>query len=120
MEQPSLESNETLGLTPEQLPRHSAIIMDGNGRWARARDLPRIRGHEEGATMVRRIVTRCAQLGIHALTLYSFSTENWKRPKDEVDFLMGLYVRYFIAERETIMKHNVPCHPVRSRHGLPS
>ncbi len=69
--------------------------------------------------MVRRIVTRCAQLGIHALTLYSFSTENWKRPADEVEFLMGLYVRYLIAERDTIMDNDVRFRHVGRRDGLP-
>ena len=80
-EQPSnLES--ALGLRREQLPRHIAIIMDGNGRWAAERDLPRIEGHATGAKVVREIVTECARLGLEALTLYSFSSENWSRPKD--------------------------------------
>ncbi len=93
--------------------------MDGNGRWAKARDLPRIKGHEQGAKTVRSMVTHCARLGIEALTLYSFSTENWKRPKVEVDFLMGLYVQYLIAERETIMDNDVQFLHVGRREGLP-
>jgi undecaprenyl diphosphate synthase len=94
--------------------------MDGNGRWARAQGLPRIRGHEQGAKSVRTIVTHCARLSIEALTLYSFSTENWKRPRDEVDFLMDLYVRYLIAERDTIMDNDVRFLHVGRREGLPA
>ena len=109
-----------LGLPREKFPRHIAIIMDGNGRWAKRQGLPRIRGHEQGAKSVRAIVTHCARLGIEALTLFSFSTENWKRPRDEVDFLMDLYVRYLIAERDTIMGNNVRFLHVGRRQGLPA
>ena len=100
-------------------PRHIAIIMDGNGRWARRQGLPRIRGHEAGAQTVRDIVTHCARRKIEALTLFSFSTENWKRPPEEVEFLMGLYVQYLIAERDTIMDNNVRFLHVGRRSGLP-
>lgn len=119
MPEPSLDTCEIPGLSPEQYPRHIAIIMDGNGRWAKARNLPRIKGHEKGAKSVRTIITHCAKLGIEALTLYSFSTENWKRPKDEVDFLMDLYVQYLIAERDTIMDNNVKFLHIGQREGLP-
>ena len=119
MSEPPLDPNDALGLTPDQLPRHVAIIMDGNGRWAKRRNWPRIRGHEVGATNVRKIVTHCARLGLEALTLYSFSTENWKRPQDEVDFLMDLYVKHLIAERDTIMNNNVRFIHVGRREGLP-
>lgn len=119
MNEPFLDPHEVLGLNRDQLPRHIAIIMDGNGRWARQRGWPRIRGHEEGAKTVRAIVTQCARLGIQVLTLYSFSTENWKRPRDEVDFLMGLYVKYLIAERDTIMNNDVRFRHVGRRAGLP-
>ncbi len=119
MTEPPLDPREVLGLTREELPRHIAIIMDGNGRWAKQRGLPRIRGHEQGAKIVRTIVTRCARLGIDVLTLYSFSTENWKRPRDEVDFLMDLYVKYLIAERATIMGNHVRFLHVGRREGLP-
>lgn len=115
-----LDPNDTLGLTPSQLPRHIAIIMDGNGRWAENQGIERIRGHERGARRVREIVTHCARLGIEALTLYSFSLENWKRPRAEVDFLMALYVDYLIAERETIMGNNVRFRHVGQRDGLPA
>src|SRR6201984_3512317 len=87
--------------TPRSLPRHIAIIMDGNGRWAQARGLPRIAGHRRGAEAVRRPVTAASDLGIRYLTLFGFSSENWKRPLDEVDDLMGLlrhYLRGEIAE----------------------
>ncbi len=120
MSEPPLDPQSHLGLPREKLPRHIAIIMDGNGRWARQRDLPRILGHEQGAKAVRAIVTHCARLGLEALTLYSFSTENWKRPKEEVDFLMGLYVKYLIAERDTIMSNNVRFLHIGRREGLPA
>ncbi len=119
MTEPLLDSREAIGVEPDRLPRHIAVIMDGNGRWAKLRGLPRIRGHERGARRVRDIVIHCARLGIDALTLYCFSTENWKRPQDEVDFLMELYVKYLIAERDTIMNNNVRFRHVGRREGLP-
>ncbi len=119
MPKPTLDPVEELGVTHERLPQHIAIIMDGNGRWAKAQDLPRIKGHERGAKTVRTMVTHCARLGIEALTLYSFSTENWKRPREEVEFLMELYVQYLIAERDTIMDNNVRFIHIGRREGLP-
>lgn len=94
-------------LDPTKLPRHIAVIMDGNGRWARDRGLERIEGHVRGADTVRRVVAECCRLGIGQLTLYSFSSENWKRPRQEVDFLMGLLKHYLVAERGEIMKQNI-------------
>jgi undecaprenyl diphosphate synthase len=91
----------------ERLPRHIAVIMDGNGRWARERGLERVEGHVRGAETVRRIVEECCRLGIGQLTLYSFSSENWKRPKNEVDFLMSLLKQYLIEERPEIMRQNI-------------
>src|SRR5256714_5488113 len=96
----------------ERIPRHIAVIMDGNGRWAVRRGLERIRGHQEGAKTVRRIVTDCARLrkergGPDFLTLYSFSLENWKRPATEVTFLMQMYIDYLRAERGTMMDNNI-------------
>jgi len=88
-------------VSPRTFPRHIAIIMDGNGRWAQARGLPRIAGHRRGAEAVRRTVEAAGELGIPYLTLFGFSSENWKRPHDEVDDLMGLlrhYLRGEIAE----------------------
>lgn len=117
--QPPLDPQAVLGLTPDQLPRHVAIIMDGNGRWAKQRGLPRVQGHEEGARIVREIVTESARLGIGCLTLYSFSLENWKRPLDEVAHLMDLYYRYLISERDTIMENDVRFRQIGRREGLP-
>ena len=96
-----------LGIEPQQIPRHIAIIMDGNGRWATKRDLPRFEGHRQGGKTVERIVQYCLELGVECLTLYSFSLQNWKRPKEEVDFLMYLYSEYLVKIRPTLMKNNV-------------
>jgi len=92
------------GLT---LPRHIAIIMDGNGRWARERGFPRIRGHEEGAESVRTVLRTCGEWGVQYLTLYAFSTENWKRPKSEVAALMKLLERFLRKEAPELMEQNV-------------
>jgi len=98
---------ERLGLAVEKLPRNIAIIMDGNGRWAEKRGLPRVAGHREGGKTVERIARHCVDVGIESLTLYSFSMENWKRPKNEVESLMYLYSRYLEAIRPTLMDNNV-------------
>jgi len=119
MPEPPLDPRVELGLERHQLPRHIAVIMDGNGRWARRRGLPRIRGHVEGAANVRQIITHCARLGIEALTLYSFSSENWKRPRDEVDALMQLYAEYLVKERREIMENDVRLIQIGRREGLP-
>ncbi|NLE61658.1 MAG: isoprenyl transferase [Planctomycetes bacterium] len=120
MPEPPLDPRLELGLDRRQLPRHIAIIMDGNGRWANQRNLPRIRGHIEGAANVREIITYCARLQIEALTLYSFSAENWKRPRDEVNALMELYADYLVKERPTIMDNNVRLIQIGRREGLPA
>jgi len=104
---PPLDPRETLGLPPEALPRHVAIIMDGNGRWARRHNLPRLEGHRQGAAAVRGIVEACARLGIECLTLYSFSLENWKRPPDEVAGLMALYAEHLAARRPELMENDI-------------
>lgn len=96
-----------LGLTPEQIPRHIAIIMDGNGRWAQKKTLPRMAGHHRGAKTVKKIAQCCVDFGIESLTLYSFSIDNWKRPKAEVNSLMHLYARYLAEIRPKLMKNNV-------------
>ena len=101
------ETAKRLGLRPEQIPRHIAVIMDGNGRWAQEKGLPRVQGHREGAKTVEKIAQHCVDLGVESLTLYSFSIENWKRPKVEVDSLMYLYAQYLIGIRPTLMKNNV-------------
>jgi undecaprenyl diphosphate synthase len=88
-------------------PEHIAIIMDGNGRWAKERGLNRTAGHEEGAKVVREITTHCSNIGVKYLTLYAFSTENWARPKLEVEFLMKLLERYFKSEVSVYLQNNV-------------
>ncbi len=114
-----LDPQVELGVPRERMPRHVAIIMDGNGRWARERGWQRIKGHEAGAENVREIVTHAARLGIECLTLYSFSTENWNRPLDEISRLMKLYVEYLIKERQEIMDNDVRLVQVGRRAGLP-
>ncbi len=89
------------------LPRHIAIIMDGNGRWARRRRLRRVLGHRAGIRSVREVVTECARLGVESLTLYAFSVENWRRPKAEVAYLMGLLRRFLVGEREEIARNRI-------------
>jgi len=107
-------------LDPARLPKHIAIIMDGNGRWARRRHLPRIAGHRAGVTAVRSTVETAARIGIPALTLYAFSEENWKkRPKSEVDFLMGLLCRYLKAEVPTLNKNNIRLEYIGRQQELP-
>jgi undecaprenyl diphosphate synthase len=100
-------SAKRLGIGPEQIPRHVAIIMDGNGRWATKRGLPRFEGHREGGKTVEKIVKHSLELGIEVLTLYSFSMQNWKRPREEVDFLMHLYADYLTNIRPMLMDNNV-------------
>jgi len=108
-----------LDLKPEQLPKHIAIIMDGNGRWAVNRKLPRIEGHRQGAKTVKKIVYECFKLGIDCLTLYSFSMENWKRPREEVEFLMHLCVEYLSQELPEMMDKNVRLKHLGRKDRLP-
>ena len=89
------------------LARHVAIIMDGNGRWAKQRHLPRVVGHQRGVEAVRELVRAAREMGLEALTLYAFSTENWRRPEDEVSALMGLLRRYIIADLDEFVANNV-------------
>lgn len=107
------------GVPPERVPRHIGIIMDGNGRWAEARGFPRIFGHRAGAKAVRDVIEMAGQLGIEALTLYAFSSENWRRPSEEISFLMGMYVEYMAAERDKLVKHNLRFRQIGRRDGLP-
>ena len=99
--------NSILNPNLPNLPKHIAIIMDGNGRWAKERDLKRTEGHEEGAKVVRNITIHCAKIGIKYLTLYAFSTENWTRPKLEVEFLMKLLEKYLKNELNTFLQNNI-------------
>jgi undecaprenyl diphosphate synthase len=91
----------------EKLPHHIAIIMDGNGRWARKKMLNRISGHMKGVDAVQEVVKTCRELGIRILTLYAFSVENWRRPKEEVAALMGLLKEYLLKETEEMVKNNI-------------
>jgi undecaprenyl diphosphate synthase len=107
------------GLDPQRLPAHVAIIMDGNGRWARQRNLPRVQGHAQGVHSVRATVEECCRLGVGQLTLYCLSSENWKRPQNELDFLMALLEQYLIEERAEILEQNIRFSVIGRRSELP-
>jgi undecaprenyl diphosphate synthase len=114
------ETDVYLRLDPARLPQHIAIIMDGNGRWARRRHMPRVAGHRAGVESVRATVETAAHIGIPALTLYAFSEENWKkRPKSEVDFLMRLLCRFLRAEVKTMAENNIRLRFIGRQHELP-
>jgi undecaprenyl diphosphate synthase len=115
----TLQRLAEVGLDPERLPDHVAVIMDGNGRWARQRGLPRVEGHARGVTSVRATVEECCRLGIGHLTLYCLSSENWKRPQAELDFLMALLEQYLIQERAEIMDQNIRFRVIGRRSDLP-
>ena len=114
----TLERLAAAGLDPAKLPRHIAVIMDGNGRWAQQRGLPRIEGHRRGVQSVRATIEECCRLGIGQLTLYCLSVENWKRPQAELDFLMALLHQYLLAERAEIMEQNIRFTTIGRRDGL--
>lgn len=105
---------------PMHLPRHIAIIMDGNGRWAKERGLPRIKGHEQGAESVRAVTEACVEIGIEYLTVYAFSTENWRRPEAEVQALWLLLEHFIAQELPTLMKNNVRLQAIGRLHELPA
>jgi len=114
------ESEVYRHLDPARLPQHIAIIMDGNGRWAKRRHMPRVAGHRAGVEAVRSTVQTAARIGIRAITLYAFSEENWKkRPKSEVDFLMRLLSRYLKAEVPTLNKNNIRMEYIGRQQQLP-
>lgn len=102
----------------ENLPQHIGVIMDGNGRWAKKRGLPRSAGHSAGADTLKKIVTECNKMGIKYITVYAFSTENWKRPKDEVDYLMNLLMDYLVNAKTTLAGENVVIKAIGSRKEL--
>lgn len=106
-------------LARERLPRHVAVIMDGNGRWAKQRGLPRIMGHRRGVDALKDILRCCKDWGIQALTAYAFSTENWGRPIEEVDFLMTLFERVLRQELQEMMEENVQIRFVGNLNALP-
>jgi undecaprenyl diphosphate synthase len=112
-------SVELAEVPPDKRPRHIAIIMDGNGRWAQRRGLPRIEGHRRGVASVRCATEECARLGIEQLTLYCLSSENWKRPQHELDLLMHLLEQYLIEERNTLVNENIRLSVIGRREGLP-
>ena len=106
-------------IDPQRLPRHIAIIMDGNGRWAKEKGRFRVFGHENGVKAVREVSEGCAELGIECLTLYAFSTENWNRPKIEVNALMTLLVKTIKGETKTLMKNGIKLDAIGDRSSLP-
>lgn len=114
----SLQPTDSVAL--ENVPEHVAIIMDGNGRWAKDRGLPRMAGHHSGMKAVKRITIAADRLGVKYLTLYAFSTENWKRPKAEVDFLMKLPQQFLEIELEELMANNVQVRMMGHKEDLPS
>lgn len=99
--------NEVLQLDPERIPQHVAVIMDGNGRWAQKRALPRTLGHKAGAEVLRSILTEATDIGVKVLTAYAFSTENWRRPNEEVNFLMELFSTYLDNEVDHLVEKQV-------------
>lgn len=101
-----------------RLPKHIGVILDGNGRWAKKRGLPRSAGHSAGADNLKKIVTECNKMGIGYITVYAFSTENWKRPKEEVDFLMNLLLNYLKNAEKTLAGENVVIRAIGSRKEL--
>lgn len=107
-------------INAQQLPEHIAIIMDGNGRWAKKRGLPRTSGHKEGLTVAKKIVAAAAKLGIKYVTLYTFSTENWKRAQEEVGYLMGLIKGHLRAEFDFYKKNGIRVEHIGDLKGLPS
>jgi undecaprenyl diphosphate synthase len=117
---PDGESDFVFDVPPEKRPRHIAIIMDGNGRWAQQQSLPRIRGHQQGAHQVRLVTEACAKIGVSQLTLYCLSSENWKRPQEELEFLMFLLTQYMIDERQTMADNNIRLKIIGSRNRIPA
>src|SRR5271163_802311 len=102
------------------LPSHVGIIMDGNGRWAQNRGLPRVAGHKEGSAAVRRVVRGARRLGLRALTLYAFSEQNWARPEEEVDALMVLLREFLLSERDEILDNGIRLNAIGNLGRLPS
>ena len=127
MNQPTSINNEQsrlsacpIGLDPHRMPRHIAVIMDGNGRWAKAKGLPRVMGHRAGVEALKRTLRLCSDWGIKALTVYAFSTENWTRPGDEVKFLMALFERVLQRELEALQEEQVRIKFLGALEALPA
>lgn len=108
------------GLDPLRIPAHVAIIMDGNGRWAKKRLMNRVKGHEQGARTVRMVVRSCRELGVSVLTLYAFSTENWQRSKSEISALMALLKRFLRSERQDMLENNIRLNAIGQIERLPA
>lgn len=108
-----------MGLLENQIPKHIAIIMDGNGRWAKKRFLPRIAGHKKGVDTIKQITIRANELGVQLLTVYAFSTENWGRPKDEVNFLMKLPKEFFASFVPQLIENNIKVELIGDLSALP-
>lgn len=107
-------------LDPSRIPRHVAIIMDGNGRWALRRGMPRAYGHRAGVESLRDVVRASSEIGLRVLTVYAFSTENWKRPQEEIDVLMNLLVEYLHKELEELCRNNVRVRAIGKIDDLPA
>jgi undecaprenyl diphosphate synthase len=101
-----------------RIPGHIGVIMDGNGRWAKARGRPRTDGHAEGIKALRRLVELCIRYGVGHLTVFSFSSENWSRPADEINFIFGLLRRFVASDLERLIKNDVQVTIIGSREGL--
>jgi undecaprenyl diphosphate synthase len=114
----STEARLLAGLDETRMPHHVAVIMDGNGRWAKKQGKPRIFGHRAGAESVRAIIDTCARLGIDAVTLYAFSTENWKRPRAEISGLMQMLKRYIRSDLKDVHKNNIRFRAIGNIAGL--
>lgn len=114
-----MAKDQPQNISEMKVPRHIAIILDGNGRWAEQRGLPRPEGHVRGSAIVESIVEAASQYKIERLTLYCFSSENWKRPQEEVDALMQLLKFYLTEQRATLMKNNIRLRVVGRREGIP-
>ena len=118
VEPKTAEAKLLAAIDPARLPAHIAVIMDGNGRWARARGKPRIFGHRSGSDSVKSIIDTCARMGIGAVTLYAFSTENWKRPKAEVSGLMQMLKRVLRRELKDVHRNNIRFQAIGNIAGL--
>lgn len=115
----SAEAKLLAAIDPERVPQHIAVIMDGNGRWAKKQGKPRIFGHRAGADSVRAIIDTCARLGVKAVTLYAFSTENWKRPKTEIAGLMQMLKRFIRSELKEVHANNIKFKAIGDLYALP-
>ncbi|HHW62222.1 MAG TPA: isoprenyl transferase [Syntrophomonadaceae bacterium] len=114
-----MKTNSQVQIDPNNLPQHIAIIMDGNGRWAKRRFMPRQIGHRAGMSSLKETVQTCSQLGISVLTVFAFSTENWKRPADEVNYLMKLLVEYIHKELDELHENKVQIHVLGDYSTIP-